>query len=116
MDKIFIKDLRIEANIGIFDWEREVKQVISVDLEILLDIQKANKSDKIVEALDYKKISKRVISLTQSAKSKLIEHLAENIAKMILSEFNSINKIKVTVQKPGALRGSKSVGISIERP
>ena len=115
MDKVFIKGLEVEGIIGIFQWEREVRQVISVDIEMEFDNKKAAESDSIEDALNYKKVGKRVTAFIQKSKFKLVESLAENIAKIILKEF-PIKKVKVTLSKTGALRGSDSVGIIIERP
>tara|TARA_B100001179_G_C18228034_1_gene248667 strand:- start:31 stop:378 length:348 start_codon:yes stop_codon:yes gene_type:complete len=115
MDKIFIKELEIETVIGIYDWEREVKQLISVSLEMNVDTKKASRTQKVSDSLDYKRVSKKIISLTKRSKSKLIENLAHKIATSILSEF-PVSKVIVTLEKPGALRGSKSVGVVIERP
>ncbi len=115
MDKVFIKDLEVEAVIGVYDWEREVKQLISINLEMNFNTKKAGRSDRIEDALNYKKISKAIIELTESSKSKLIESLAQKIAKAVLSEF-PVSSVIVTVEKPGALRGSKSVGVTIKRP
>ena len=115
MDKVFIKDLEVEAVIGVYDWEREVRQLISINLEMNFNTKKAGRSDRIDDALNYKIISKCIIELTESSKSKLIESLAQKIAKTILSEF-PISSVIVTVEKPGALRGSKSVGVTIKRP
>ena len=115
MDKVFIKDLEVEAVIGVYDWEREVRQLISINLEMNFNTKKAGRSDRIDDALDYKKISKRIIELTESSKCKLIESLAQKIAKTVLSEF-PVSSVIVTVEKPGALRGSKSVGVTIKRP
>ena len=115
MDKVFIKDLEVETVIGIYDWEREVRQLISISLEIDFDLTKAGKTDKIEDSLNYKKISKRVIKLAETLKSKLIENLAQKIADTILNEF-TVSSIVVKVEKPGALRGSKSVGVIIKRP
>ena len=115
MDKVFIKDLEVETVIGIYDWEREVRQLISISLVMDFDLTEAAKSDKIEDSLDYKKISKRIIKLTENLKSKLIENLAQKIADTILNEF-PVSSIVVTVEKPGALRGSRSVGVTIKRP
>tara|TARA_B000000475_G_C15939461_1_gene424100 strand:+ start:198 stop:545 length:348 start_codon:yes stop_codon:yes gene_type:complete len=115
MDKVFIKNLTVEAIIGIFAWEREVKQVISIDLEMEFDNKKAAKSDDIKDALDYKKVGKRITSFVKRSKCNLVERLAEQIAKLILKEF-PVAKVVVSVSKPGALRGSELVGISITRP
>jgi dihydroneopterin aldolase len=114
MDKIFINDLQVETVIGIFDWEREIKQIISINLEMEFDISKAAKSDDINDSLDYKKVSKRIISLCEKADSYLVENLIEKIAQVVLKEF-PVSKVTVSLEKPGALRGSKSVGITITR-
>mgnify|MGYP001291090601 FL=1 len=115
MDKVFIKNLQVETIIGIFNWEREVRQVVSIDLTMEFDNKKAAKSDDIDDALDYKKIGKRVSSYVERSKFKLVERLAEQIAKLVLKEF-PVSSLMVSVTKPGALRGSESVGISITRP
>ena len=114
MDKIFINDLQVETVIGIFDWEREIKQTISINLEMEFDISKAAKSDDINDSLDYKKVTKRIISLWEKANSYLVENLIEKIAQVVLKEF-PVSKVTVSLEKPGALRGSKSVGIKITR-
>ena len=88
MDKVFIKDLEVETVIGIYDWEREVRQLISISLVMDFDLTKAAKTDKIEDSLNYKKISKRIIKLAETLKSKLIENLAQKIADTILNEFN----------------------------
>ena len=115
MDKVYIKNLEVEAIIGIFQWEREVKQIISVDIEMDFDNKKAASTDDIRDALDYKKVGKRVSAYIQGSKAKLVESLAEKVAKIILKEF-PVARLVLTLNKPGALRGSESVGISITRP
>jgi len=115
MDKVFIKGLEVEGIIGIFQWEREVRQIISVDIEMDFDNKKAAKSDSIEDALNYKLVGKRITSFIKNSKFQLVETLAENISKIILKEF-PVTTVKVTLSKPGALRGSDSVGISITRP
>ena len=115
MDKVLIKNLQVETIIGIFNWEREVRQVVSIDLEMEFDNKVAAKSDDIKDALDYKKIGKRVSSYVERSKFKLVERLAEQIAKLVLKEF-PVSSLTISVTKPGALRGSESVGISITRP
>ncbi len=115
MDKVFIKNLQVETIIGIFDWEREVRQVVSIDLEMEFDNKKAAKSDDIKDALNYKKIGKRVSGYVKKSKYKLVERLAEQIAKIVLKEF-PVSSLILSVTKPGALRGSESVGIRITRP
>ena len=115
MDKVFIKGLEVEGIIGIFQWEREVKQIISVDIEMDFDNKRAAKSDSIEDALNYKLVGKRITSFVKNSKFQLVETLAENISKIILQEF-PVTNVRVTLSKPGALRGSDSVGISIKRP
>jgi dihydroneopterin aldolase len=115
MDKVFIKNLEVEAVIGIFQWEREVKQLIAIDIEMEFDNKSAAKSDDIKDALNYKLVGKRVIAFIKKSKYQLVETLAEKISQVILTEF-PISKVKITVSKPGAMRGSDSVGVSIVRP
>ena len=115
MDKVFIRNLEVESIIGIFQWEREVKQLISVDIEMDFDNTKAAKSDSIEDALNYKLVGKRVTAYIKGSKYKLVETLAEKISQIILKEF-PVDRVKITLSKPGAMRGSKSVGISIVRP
>jgi dihydroneopterin aldolase len=115
MDKVFIRGLEVEGIIGIFQWEREVKQIISIDIEMDFDNKKAAKSDSIEDALNYKLVGKRITSFVKNSKFQLVETLAENISKIILKEF-PVTNVRVTLSKPGALRGSDSVGISIKRP
>ncbi len=115
MDKFVIKDLQIETIVGIYDWEKEVKQIISLDIEIDYDMKKPSRSDKLSDTLNYKKISKRVISLVEKSRTNLIENLAEKIAQTIIKEFK-VKKVKLFLKKSGALRGSELVGIKIQRP
>jgi dihydroneopterin aldolase len=114
MDLVYIKNLRIETIIGIYDWEREVKQVVSMDLEMAADIKMAAQTDNIGYALNYKSISKRIIKFVQEQKFKLIESMAEEVAQIVLIEF-SVPWVRLRISKPGALRGSEDVGIIIER-
>ena len=114
MDKVFIENLEIETVIGIFGWEREVKQIVRISLEMSFDISKAGKSDKIDDALDYKKIGKSIVYLVENSSFFLVEKMAEEIASLVLKN-KQIEEIKLRVEKPGALRGSKSVGVEILR-
>ncbi len=113
-DKIFIKELRIPCLIGIFDWERKKKQIVSIDLEFPSSILKSAKSDNIRDAADYKKIAKRTIDYVSSSKFYLIEALIENLAQVLLKEFK-LKEITLQVEKPGAIRGARTVGIRITR-
>jgi dihydroneopterin aldolase len=114
MDIVFIHDLQIETVIGIYDWERKIRQTICIDLEMATDISKAAKSDNIDDALSYKTVAKRLIDFVEQSEFELVEALAEQICRIVLEEF-SVPWVKLTLHKPGAVRGSKSVGVIIER-
>jgi len=114
MDIVFIRDLQIETVIGIYDWERKVKQIISLDIDMASDIRKAAASDKIEDTLSYKTVAKRLIAFVEQSEFELVEALAEKICEIILEEFE-VPWVRLTLDKPGAVRGSKSVGVMIER-
>ncbi len=114
MDIVFINDLRIETIIGIYDWERKVKQTISLDLEMGADIRKSAKTDAIEDTLNYKAVAKRLIAFVGESEYQLVETLAEKITEIVLTEFN-VPWIKLSVRKPGAVRNSRDVGVIIER-
>ena len=114
MDKIILTDLRIDAVIGIWDWEKRNPQTISIDLEMQTDTKKASQLDSIEDALDYKAVSKRVKQFIQASQFNLIETLAENVATIILEEFD-VQWLKLRISKPFAIRNSRNVGVSIER-
>jgi len=114
MDRVFIEDLRIQTVIGVFDWEREITQTISLDLQMAFDISRAAKSDNIADTLDYKSVSKRLIQFVESSEFQLVEALAEHCAQIVLDEF-PVNWLQLKLSKPGAVRGSSAVGVIIER-
>ena len=114
MDIVFISDLRIETIIGIYDWERRVKQTISLDLEMAADIRAAAATDAIEDTLNYKAVAKRLIDFVGESRFQLVETLAEKIAGIVLEEFG-VAWVRLTVHKPGAVRGSRDVGVIIER-
>jgi len=114
MDIIFISDLRIETIIGIYDWERKVKQTVSLDLEMAADIRAAAATDSIEDTLNYKAVAKRLIAFVGDSEYQLVETLAEKIAGIVVDEFN-VSWLRLKLHKPGALRGSRDVGILIER-
>jgi dihydroneopterin aldolase len=114
MDIVYISDLKVDTVIGIFDWERRIRQTVSLDLEMAADIRKAANSDDIVDALDYKAIGKRIIAFIQDSEYELVETLAERVAELVLKEF-PVPWLKLRLSKPGALRGSRDVGVIIER-
>ena len=113
-DIIYIKDLRVQTIIGIFDWERKVRQEVSIDLEMVFDCKKASKTDAIEDTIDYKKITKGIIKFVEESKFQLQETLAESIAALVKKEYN-VNSIKLRVSKPGALRHAEDVGVIIHR-
>lgn len=114
MDIVYLRDLRVETIIGIFDWERTTRQVVGIDLEMAADVAGAAASDSIEDALDYKAISKRLIDFVSGSSYQLVETLAEEIARIVRAEFG-VPWVRVTLSKPGAIRGARDVGIVIER-
>ena len=113
-DIVYLKDLRIETVIGIFDWERCIRQTVSIDLEMATDIRKAAASDGIDDTLDYKSVAKRLIAFVEQSEFGLIETLAENVARIVVKEFD-VPEVRVVLHKPGAIRGARDVGVIIER-
>tara|TARA_B100000963_G_C22556498_1_gene639276 strand:- start:134 stop:505 length:372 start_codon:yes stop_codon:yes gene_type:complete len=113
-DKIYVEDLVVKGTIGIFDWEKKIKQEISISYEIDQDNASAAAEDKIEAATDYKSITKDIIKLVEENKFELVERFAEEIAKMVIIQ-HKVGWIKLRVSKPGALRFSKDVGVIIER-
>ena len=114
MDIIFLRDLKIEAVVGIYDWERQIKQTVILDLEMATNVSKAAASDKIEDALNYKAVAKRLISFVGDSEFELIETLAERIANIILVEFN-VTWLRLSLNKIGAVRYARDVGVIIER-
>ena len=114
MDEIIVKDLLVRSIIGINPEERVKKQDILINMILFADIRQAAQSDDIADAVNYKAITKRVIEHVESSSDFLVEKLVSNIAQIVLSEFN-VEKVRVRVEKPGALRFAQSVGIEIER-
>jgi dihydroneopterin aldolase len=114
MDRIFITALTTEAVIGIYDWEREVKQRLEVDLEIWKDLRAAGASDAIEDTLNYKSVAKRVLAFVEASSFRLVESLADQIARIVLEEYQ-VARVRVTVHKPGAIRHSRDVGVVVER-
>ena len=113
-DKVFIEDLRVETVIGIFDWEREIRQTVSLDLEMEFDIRKAAQTDHIDDTLDYKSVAKTLIEFIGKSEFQLVESLAERCAQIVLDKF-PVSRLKLKLSKPGAVRGSSAVGVIIER-
>ena len=114
MDTVYIRDLRVDTVIGIFDWERRIRQTVSLDLEMATDIRRAAASDDIGDALDYKAVGKRLIAYIETSEFQLVETLTEKVAESVMEEFG-MSWLRLRLSKPGALRGSRDVGIVIER-
>ena len=113
-DRIFLRDLRVETTIGIWEWERRIRQSVSIDIEMAADIARAAATDRIEDTLNYKGVAKRVQEFVGESDFQLVETLAERIAALVLEEFG-VPWIHVTVNKPGAIRGARDVGVSIRR-
>ena len=114
MDIIYLRKLKVDTIIGVFDWERQTKQTIIIDLEMATDIRTAAQNDRLEDTLNYKAVAKRLIDFISHSEFQLVETLSERIAEIVLSEF-SVPWLRLQLHKPGAVRGSKDVGIIIER-
>ena len=114
MDRIFLDELKIETIIGIWEWERKIRQTVIIDLEMSADIATAAASDDVADTLNYKLVAKRLQEFVGESSFQLVETLAERIAGIIRDEFK-VAWVRVKVHKPGAIRGSKDVGVIIER-
>ncbi len=113
-DIVFLHDLTIETVIGIYDWERRIKQAVILDLDMATDVKKAASSDHIDDAMDYKAVAKRLIDYVSEAQFQLVETLAERVAEIVLTEFN-VKWVRLRINKKGAVRYAGDVGIIIER-
>ena len=113
-DKIRLESLETKCIIGIFDWERKIRQKIIIDLEIPADARKAARKDRIQDTVDYKSIAKHTLAFVSDSRYQLIEALAEKLAASLLQKFK-LPEILVRISKPGAVRGSKNVSIEILR-
>ena len=114
MDKIFLDELKIDTIIGIWDWERKMRQTVVIDLEMSADVARAASTDSVEDTLNYKSVAKRLQQFVGDSSFQLVETLAERIATIIREEFG-VAWVRVRVHKPGAIRGSKDVGVEIER-
>jgi len=114
MDIIYLNDLRIETVIGVFDWERKIKQEVVIDLEMATDIRRAAESDELADTLDYKSVAKQVIAFVEQSDFQLVETLAERVAAIVRQEFG-VPWLRLRINKQGAVRGARDVGVIIER-
>jgi 7,8-dihydroneopterin aldolase/epimerase/oxygenase len=113
-DRIFVHGLTAECVIGFIDWERRVKQTVVVDLELSTDCARTALTDEVADTLDYRKVVKRVLAFVEASECRLIETLAERLARLILEEF-AVEWVRVSLSKPGAFRHSREVGVTLER-
>jgi 7,8-dihydroneopterin aldolase/epimerase/oxygenase len=113
-DRIFLRGLTIECIIGFIEWERRVKQSVVLDIEMPVDCRAAARTDEVADTLDYKRVAKRVIAFVSASQYKLVETLAERVAELILEEFG-VAWVRIALNKPGAIRDSRDVGVMIER-
>jgi dihydroneopterin aldolase len=113
-DRIFLRGLSCECIIGFIDWERRVKQTVVLDLELPVDCRAAAVNDRVADTLDYKKVAKRVQAFVAASEFHLVETLAHRLALALLGEF-TLEWVRITVNKPGAIRNSRDVGVMIER-
>ena len=114
MDTIFLRELKIETVIGIWDWERRIRQTVCIDLEMGADIRRAAVTDSIDDTLNYKAVAKRLQQFVGDSEFRLVETMAEKIAELVLAEFD-LPWVKVRVSKPGAISGAQDVGVLIHR-
>ena len=114
MDIVFIRELKVDTVVGIYDWEKRMRQHVVLDIEMGTDIARAAKTDAIADTLDYKAVAKRVQQFVHDSQFGLVETLAEKVAGIVMQEFQ-VPWVKISLNKPGAVSGSKSVGVVIER-
>jgi dihydroneopterin aldolase len=114
LDIVYLHDLKVECVIGVWEWERRIKQTVTIDLDMAADIRHAADSDRLEDTLNYKAVAKRVIQFVGDSEFQLVETLAEQIAELLRAEF-SISWCRVRINKRGAVRGARDVGVIIER-
>ncbi|MDE2450412.1 MAG: dihydroneopterin aldolase [Gammaproteobacteria bacterium] len=113
-DRIFLRGLTAQCIIGFIDWERRVKQTVVVDLELPVDCRRASVTDDVGDTVDYKRVAKRVLAYIEASEFKLVETLAHRLALLLLEEF-ALEWVRISLNKPGAIRNSRDVGVVIER-
>lgn len=114
MDKVFIEQLEVITTIGVYDWEQQIKQKLVLDIEMAHDNRPAGKSDDVVDALDYAKVSEAVLNHIEQGRFLLVERVAEEVAELVMTTFN-VPWIRIRLAKPGAVAQAKAVGVVIER-
>ena len=113
-DRIFLRGLTTECIIGFIDWERRVRQTVVLDIEMPVDCRRASLSDEVADTLDYKQVAKRVLAFIAASEYQLVETLAHRVALLILEEFG-VAWVRISLNKPGAIRNSRDVGVTLER-
>ncbi len=113
-DRIFLRGLTAECIIGFIDWERLVKQTVVIDVELPVDCAQAAATDEVADTVDYKRVAKRVVAYIEASEFKLVETLAHRLAVLLLEEF-ALPWVRLSLNKPGAIRNSRDVGVTIER-
>ena len=114
MDIIYLNDLRIDTIVGIYDWERRTRQTVILDIEMAADVRAAAASDRIEDTINYKAVAKRLIAFVGESEFRLVETLAERIAAILIDEFR-VSWCRLRLNKQGAVRGVRDVGVVIER-
>jgi dihydroneopterin aldolase len=114
MDEVYLHGLGVETVIGAFDWERRIKQRVTLDLEMTYDIRPAAASDDLADTLNYKAVAKRITAFVEDSRFQLVEALAEEVAGLVVTEFG-VERVRLTLNKPAAVSGARDVGVRIER-
>jgi FolB domain-containing protein len=114
MDQVFIRDLIARGIIGVNDWEREKPQEILINIALFTDLHKAGSSDNIRDSVNYRTVAKKVLAHAETAQRQTVEALAADIVRLCL-EQPGVQQVRVRIEKPGAVRFSRSVGVEIER-
>jgi dihydroneopterin aldolase len=114
MDIVFLRDLRVDTVIGVYPWERQIRQKVILDLEFGTDARRAAATDTITDAIDYNAVATRLGDFIANSEFHLLETLAERVAELVRAEFG-VSWVRVTLSKPGAVRGAQAVGVIIER-
>ena len=114
MDHVFIEGLEIEALIGIYEWERRIRQPLVFDIEMAFDNRIPAATDAIADTLNYKAVSNRIVEYVSQSSFELVETLAERVAQIVITEFG-VQRVRLKLSKPGAVRGARAVGVMIER-
>jgi dihydroneopterin aldolase len=113
-DRIFLRGLRVDCIIGFIDWERQLKQTLEIDLEFPCDCSRAAVRDAVEDTIDYKRVAKRTLQYVEASEFQLVETLAHRLALLLIEEF-SLDWLRISINKPGAIRHSRDVGVSLLR-